>query len=353
MALTGQEKRTGMVAVIICDDARAAAGGHDGLLIDAPMALGDVVKAWSGADGREEIAAALLERAREALRIQAPAGSIIERAWQVDGAGHETELARSMMQAEPAAPARTVGAALEELRRRGLGEVERFEHVAKLWGNAGEPIIIIARDEGPVISATIRSLVGAVEFSAAGQLILLVEPQAWCRLLRELDEHTLAILRENVRTDRRRMEPIVELRERARQAVTVAKAVTPVVADRLPEEYSAARSLAEALLYAALQADSRTTGLFCLNAGGGFDFGPREVEIDLLCAALKVAIEVDGYFHFQDSTAYRRDRAKDWLMQRHGLLVLRFLAEDVPDELEAVLDRVAEAVNLRRKGQAR
>jgi very-short-patch-repair endonuclease len=108
-----------------------------------------------------------------------------------------------------------------------------------------------------------------------------------------------------------------------------------------------ARSLAEALLFAALQADAKTSGLFRLNADGGFVFGNRTAEIDLLCRSLLIAIEVDGYFHFQDKEAYRRDRAKDWLMQRQGMAVLRFLAEDVTERLESIVERVIEVVQLR------
>ncbi len=39
-------------------------------------------------------------------------------------------------------------------------------------------------------------------------------------------------------------------------------------------------------------------------------------------------------------------------MQRHGLLVLRFLAEDVTTRLRGVVGRIAEAVETRRAPQA-
>ncbi len=115
-----------------------------------------------------------------------------------------------------------------------------------------------------------------------------------------------------------------------------------------PAAESDARSLAEALLFAALESNPTTAGLFRLNADGEFPFGNRPAEIDLLCPTLSVAVEIDGYYHFRDPAAYRRDRAKDWLMQRHGLLALRFLADDVTDDLAAVVGRIVEAVDLRR-----
>ena len=41
---------------------------------------------------------------------------------------------------------------------------------------------------------------------------------------------------------------------------------------------------------------------------------------------------------------YRRDRRKDALLQRHGYLILRFLAEDLGKHLDAVLDAIHRAV---------
>ena len=42
--------------------------------------------------------------------------------------------------------------------------------------------------------------------------------------------------------------------------------------------------------------------------------------------------------------SYRRDRRKDTLLQEHGYLVLRFLAEDLATRLDAVLDEVSRAL---------
>ncbi len=59
---------------------------------------------------------------------------------------------------------------------------------------------------------------------------------------------------------------------------------------------------------------------------------------------LKLAIEIDGYFHFQDESAYRRDRRKDLALQKHGYLVLRCLADDIVARFEEILDAILEAV---------
>ncbi len=57
----------------------------------------------------------------------------------------------------------------------------------------------------------------------------------------------------------------------------------------------------------------------------------------------KIAVEVDGGYYHLNPEQYRRDRRRDWLYQRHGYLVLRFLAEDVVVELESVLNTILEA----------
>jgi very-short-patch-repair endonuclease len=73
--------------------------------------------------------------------------------------------------------------------------------------------------------------------------------------------------------------------------------------------------------------------------------------VDLLSEPLRVALEIDGYHHFRDATAYRRDRDKDVLLQRLGYTVVRVLASDVESELEYVtdtIDRVVEHEQRRR-----
>ena len=122
--------------------------------------------------------------------------------------------------------------------------------------------------------------------------------------------------------------------------VSTTKAVT-----RKPEQEDAARSAAERFLFELLDALPRTAGRFTLNAKLGFPFGGRAAEIDLCAESLRLAVEVDGYHHFTDPDAYRRDRRKDWELQRHGYAVLRVLAADVVERMEEVLDRILAAVD--------
>ncbi|MDD5482746.1 MAG: DUF559 domain-containing protein [Kiritimatiellae bacterium] len=102
-----------------------------------------------------------------------------------------------------------------------------------------------------------------------------------------------------------------------------------------------ARSATEAFLYRRLETLPATQGKFRLNADLPIPFdGHGRMEVDLLFAEKRVAIELDGPQHLSDAEAYRRDRRKDALLQENGYFVLRFLAEDVGRHLDAVLDAI-------------
>jgi len=102
-----------------------------------------------------------------------------------------------------------------------------------------------------------------------------------------------------------------------------------------------ARSAAERMLFDSLESLPETSGLFELNGALDFCFGfSRRIEVDLVARSLKLAVEIDGYHHFQDLEAYRRDRRKDVELQKHGYLVTRVLADDVVERLENVKDTI-------------
>jgi very-short-patch-repair endonuclease len=91
---------------------------------------------------------------------------------------------------------------------------------------------------------------------------------------------------------------------------------------------------------------------------GVHERSPSAEKIDLFCAVLKLAIEIDGPQHLADPAAYRSDRRKDArtqgrkdaLLQENGCHVLRFLAEDLGKHLDATLDAILRAItHLRRK----
>ncbi|MBI3986391.1 MAG: DUF559 domain-containing protein [Lentisphaerae bacterium] len=135
--------------------------------------------------------------------------------------------------------------------------------------------------------------------------------------------------------------------------VHATRAAAPDALGADPEQGGAgrARSATEAFLYRRLETLSETAGKFRLNTGLPIPFdGQGQMEVDLLCAEARVAIEVDGAQHLSDPVAYRRDRRKDALLQENGWFVLRFLAEDVGKHLDDVLDAILRALAHRKRG---
>ena len=110
-----------------------------------------------------------------------------------------------------------------------------------------------------------------------------------------------------------------------------------------------ARSATEAFLCRRLETLEDTKGRFRVNVALPIAFdGFGQLEVDLLCAGSRVAVELDGAQHLADPIAYRRDRGKDQLLQENGYLVVRFLAEDVGRELDVVLDAILRALSHQR-----
>jgi very-short-patch-repair endonuclease len=109
-----------------------------------------------------------------------------------------------------------------------------------------------------------------------------------------------------------------------------------------------ARSATERFLFRRLQTLPETKNRFRLNADLPIAFDSLgRLEVDLLCADARLAVELDGAQHLADPIAYRRDRRKDQVLQENGYLVLRFLAEDVGKELDLVLDSILRAISHR------
>jgi very-short-patch-repair endonuclease len=111
------------------------------------------------------------------------------------------------------------------------------------------------------------------------------------------------------------------------------------------EGVARARSASEAFLYRRLQTLPSTANLFRLNTELPIPFDIKgRMEVDLLCEELRLVIELDGGQHLADAAAYRRDRRKDAALQQHGYFVLRFLAEDLGQHLDDVLNTVQRAI---------
>ena len=102
-----------------------------------------------------------------------------------------------------------------------------------------------------------------------------------------------------------------------------------------------ARSASEAFLFRRIDSLTELSGKFRLNARLPIPFDDMgQMEVDFLCAASKLAIELDGGRHLGDADAWRRDRRKDAALQSHGYFVLRFLAADLAARMDFVLDTI-------------
>ena len=92
-------------------------------------------------------------------------------------------------------------------------------------------------------------------------------------------------------------------------------------ARRFPEDAGGAaraRSSSEAFLFRRLETLPETKGRFILNGRLPIPFGGfPDMEVDLSWKEAKLVIEIDGRQHLNHPDAYRRDRAKDLLLQEH------------------------------------
>jgi superfamily II DNA or RNA helicase/very-short-patch-repair endonuclease len=106
-----------------------------------------------------------------------------------------------------------------------------------------------------------------------------------------------------------------------------------------------ARSASESFLYQRLQSLAVTKDQFQLNTQLPIPFHDcGSMEVDFLCCAANLVIELDGDQHLGDPDAYRRDRSKDVLLQERGYFILRFLTTDLAKNLDRVLDAILRAL---------
>jgi very-short-patch-repair endonuclease len=117
-----------------------------------------------------------------------------------------------------------------------------------------------------------------------------------------------------------------------------------LVSDEALDPAAVARSRAELALFRALEEATQTRGAFHLNARQPWLFGDREVEIDLYAPRWRLAIELDGYYHFREPDNFRRDRRKDLEYQLHDIVVFRVLAEDVEEDVSNTVSRIVRLI---------
>jgi very-short-patch-repair endonuclease len=120
------------------------------------------------------------------------------------------------------------------------------------------------------------------------------------------------------------------------------------LARRLPGR---ARHSTMRVLHDALARDPRTRGRFALDGTVAAPDGPA-IDVALVAHDARIAVELDGWYHFHDPEGYRRERVQDTRLQRAGYFILRFPAEDVDDRLASTIDHLAIALAGRRAVRA-
>ncbi len=255
----------------------------------------------------------------------------------------------------------------------GAEPVGAFRGLCGLYPENQWPALLLvpAAGDRPGWLARAASFLEAVAVAVPILPVAVAATRAVCdALAADTRSHTAAVLREGLIAVDGLTEADLEARLRAAgvQPVPDAATLRRLVGDGLDEAAAAAyvaaaravrsptpadldsdfRSVHEEFLFDQLEAMPETAGLFRPNAPLPFRHGTQDAEADLLAQSLNLVVEVDGGYYHLTQTQYRRDRRKDWLYQRHGYLVLRFLAEDVVADWETILTTILEAVAFRR-----
>jgi hypothetical protein len=99
-------------------------------------------------------------------------------------------------------------------------------------------------------------------------------------------------------------------------------------------------------LYRRLETLAETEGRFGLNVALPIAFdGASRLEVDLLCADCRVAVELDGAKHFTEEGA-KHDAVRDEYLRGQDIRVLRFENKAVYENLEFVLETIKGALGL-------
>ena len=327
-----------------------------------------VVTAWASALARErnlvEDAEAFVVRVQPAGRGRAPrfqGKTTHERRVLMDGLTpprvHTAtwELCQAILEA-PAAP---VPEMLPEAVQQAIARapLPALQALLALAPEGTTPALRVRA--GPSDFRAVRTAAALCAAAPALTMGCVLAPETLAEHLQREESHALAMLREgrldlaqaavelpgtSVATTRARLRQ----EGASEQVVRLYEAAVQTMASVYADADGQARSKAEEFLYARLQEHAGTRGLFVLNGRVNPGPGARPMEVDLLCTELRLAVEIDGYFHFRNPDGFRRDRRKDVALQCAGFWVVRFLADDVVARLEEILETLDTLIATRR-----
>ena len=63
--------------------------------------------------------------------------------------------------------------------------------------------------------------------------------------------------------------------------------------------------------------------------------------VDFYCPKLRLAIEIDGESHFENSHAINRDKERQNIIQANDITFLRFTNTDVSENTEGVIEKIS------------
>lgn len=253
-----------------------------------------------------------------------------------------------------------LGIASDDALRLGWNDLPFFlKGLASLCAEDDRPLLLALAEPGEALALS-RCVCELVTNALGWPIAMCVTEGAWREVEATLGEREVAILRHGFFevapsfVAEPCLRPVTQARPEGVQAQIRALHELGVASARLAAMPSwvagTTPSAPEQFLADVLDDLVATAGLFEMHGKLPVQFGPRPMEVDLLCRRHRVAVEIDGMYHFTDPEHYRRDRRKDALLQKHGYLVLRFLAEDVVSRLEEIIAMITDSF---RRGPAR
>ena len=131
------------------------------------------------------------------------------------------------------------------------------------------------------------------------------------------------------------------------QAFVFARAEVPAAKRFIASAGTHHASETERQVAAALEQDAELAGLFACNAPVPIGAWGGTARVDLLCAAHRIVVELDGPEH-RAEPKFGNDRHRDYELLTAGYLVLRLTNEQVAADLSLVVEKIRAVIRLRR-----